>query len=106
MVAGVPCSVVSQWKVEDASTRRLMEHFYQHMLKGVDVATALRSSMLEMLDKKASIKQWAPFMVWGLPTVCLPDELLVSGDANIVLLKSGIELIESIRYTTIFMSMY
>lgn len=98
MVAGVPCSVVSQWKVEDGSTAQLMTLFYQHLLQGLNVATALRSSMQEMLDNGSSIRQWAPFMVWGLPTVCLPDELL-SEDAGIGLLRKGEELIDSNRFS-------
>ena len=75
MIAGVPCLVVSQWKVNDAVAPKLMESFYTSLRKGMDVASALRLAMCQMLEEKQPLYAFAPFLVWGLPTVCLPKEL-------------------------------
>jgi CHAT domain-containing protein len=56
MVAGVPCSVVSQWPVEDGSTAQQMKFLYQKLLEGMNVATVLQSSMKQMLDNGYNIK--------------------------------------------------
>jgi hypothetical protein len=50
--------------------------FYLYLKKGKDVASALRSSMLDMLNKKEEVYKWGMFLVYGLPTVKLPKELL------------------------------
>jgi CHAT domain-containing protein len=82
MIAGVPCVVASLWNVADQSTSDLMRRFYSLMRTGkLDVASALRSSMLDMLkpnkDRKGPfhVRDWAPFAVWGVPTLRIPDSL-------------------------------
>ncbi|CAM6059367.1 unnamed protein product [Sphagnum tenellum] len=81
MIAGVPCVVVSQWKVFDSSTCDLMKGFYQKLREGEDVSSALRAAMLEMHEAKHKVQEWAPFVVCGLPTVCIPWELQ-AGDSS------------------------
>jgi CHAT domain-containing protein/Tfp pilus assembly protein PilF len=48
-VAGCPTTVVSQWKVESASTTELMLAFHRNLKKGQSKATALRSAALKLL---------------------------------------------------------
>jgi len=78
MIAGVPCVVVSQWKVDDSSTCDLMKGFYQELRSGKDVSSSLRATMLQMLKAKCKVYEWAPFVVCGLPTICLPTILQVA----------------------------
>jgi hypothetical protein len=80
MIAGVPCTVVSQWKVKDSLTPDLMKNFYQNLRMGEDVASSLRAAMLQMLKDKHNVHVWAPFVVCGLPTIRLPAELLGTVD--------------------------
>jgi CHAT domain-containing protein len=68
---GVPCVVVSQWKVDDSSTCDLMKVFYQELRSGKDVSSFLCATMLQMLKVKCKIYEWAPFVVCGLPTIRL-----------------------------------
>jgi hypothetical protein len=75
MIAGVPCVVVSQWKVGDEATCQLMKGFYQELRSGKDVSSSLRAAMLNMIKDEGKVHEWAPFFVCGLPTVCLPTEL-------------------------------
>lgn len=81
MIAGVPAAVVSQWKVSDVGSPRLMKAFYENLHRGQDVATALQSAMLQLSSDPDSgsannVFEWGSFLVWGLPTVQLPKELL------------------------------
>lgn len=76
MIAGVPAAVVSQWKVSDVGSPKLMKAFYEHLQQGQDVATALQSAMIQLSnDPTSDIFEWGPFLVWGLPTVQLPKEM-------------------------------
>ncbi len=77
MIAGVPCVVVSQWKVADSSTYDLMKGFYEELRSGKDVSSSLRATMLQMLKLKFKVYEWASFVVYGLPTICLPTKLQV-----------------------------
>ncbi|KAL3689802.1 hypothetical protein R1sor_016111 [Riccia sorocarpa] len=74
LIAGVPCTVASLWKVDDNATADLMATFYEELSKGNDVATALRSTMLRGLSKY-EVKDWAPFVVSGVPTLRIPHGL-------------------------------
>ncbi|KAL3683022.1 hypothetical protein R1sor_001044 [Riccia sorocarpa] len=62
LIAGVPCTVASLWKVDDIATANLMARFYDELSKGNDVATALRCAMLQGL-REHEVKNWAPFVV-------------------------------------------
>jgi hypothetical protein len=81
MIAGVPCVVVSQWKVDDSSTCDLMKGFYQELRSGKDVSSSLRATMLQKLKAKCKVYEWAPFVVYGLPTICLPTKLQVGNSS-------------------------
>lgn len=83
LVAGVPCVVASQWKLEDKSGSKLMRKFYEELSGGSDAATALRGAMLSMKPRESSpakiassIRNWGGYLVWGLPTVTLPPSML------------------------------
>ncbi|MET0626217.1 MAG: CHAT domain-containing protein [Pyrinomonadaceae bacterium] len=71
-VAGVPASVVSQWKVADDSTSELMVEFYRQLKSatprgGVSKAEALRRAQLKLLadGKHSHPYYWAPFVLMG-----------------------------------------
>lgn len=66
-VAGVPSTVVSQWKVEAASSTALLVSFYRHMKRRPSLAAALRAAALET---KADPRYehpfyWAPYILVG-----------------------------------------
>jgi len=80
MIAGVPAAVVSQWEIGDSSSPILMKAFYENLKYGKDVASALQSAMIQLSSdqlesENADIFGWGPFLIWGLPTVHLPEEL-------------------------------
>jgi len=77
LISGVPSTIVSNWKVHDASAPILMTGLYRAMTHGMDVASALRASMMDMINKNYCIHKWAPFIVMGLGTVTLPEQFLV-----------------------------
>jgi CHAT domain-containing protein len=70
-VAGVPCAVLSQWKVEAASTRELMVAFHKPLSGSlrppVSKAQALRQAELQVLRKAATSHPfyWAGFVLIG-----------------------------------------
>lgn len=71
-VAGVPTTVVSQWKVESSSTRDLMVGFHRYLKgagnkPGLPKAEALRQSVLSLLKKPATNYPfyWAGFVLIG-----------------------------------------
>ncbi len=67
-VAGVPSTVVSQWKVESASTRDLMLQFHRGLQTGkASKAEALRQSALSLLRNPATNHPfyWAGFVLIG-----------------------------------------
>jgi CHAT domain-containing protein len=66
-VAGVPTTVVSQWKVESSSTAQLMRTFYERWMGGQSPARALQSAARKLLqnDRYAHPFFWAPFVAIG-----------------------------------------
>jgi CHAT domain-containing protein len=77
LISGVPSTIVSKWKVDDESAPSLMTGLYRAMTHGMDVASALLASMMDMINKNYCIHKWAPFVVMGLGTVTLPEQFLV-----------------------------
>lgn len=68
MYAGSPRVVASLWRVDDFATVRLMQRFYQLMLKeGKTPPAALRQAQTEMLrEKRWSLPYfWAAFLIQG-----------------------------------------
>jgi len=68
-LAGVPTTVVSQWKVESASTAKLMINFHRHLkdANGASKAQALRQAALDLLKDKSYQHPfyWAGFVMIG-----------------------------------------
>jgi len=73
-VAGSPTSVVSQWKVDSASTTALMLEFHRNLRAGVksprnnvSIAQALQAASLKLLRQREYRHPfyWAPFVVVG-----------------------------------------
>ncbi len=65
--AGVPTQVLSQWKVSDESTARLMGEFYKQIANGKSPSEALRSASLTLkqMPEYAHPYYWAPFICVG-----------------------------------------
>ncbi|TSC29338.1 CHAT domain-containing tetratricopeptide repeat protein [Corallococcus sp. Z5C101001] len=68
LVAGAETVVMSLWKVDDATTRTLMETYYRHLLAGQGLATALREAMRELRQAQPHPHYWAPFIAMGRDT--------------------------------------
>ena len=70
-VAGAPATVVSQWKVESASTRELMLGFHQRLMPSskakMTKAEALRQAALKLMKNPATSHPfyWAAFVLMG-----------------------------------------
>lgn len=68
-IAGVPSIVVSQWKVESASTRDLMVNFHRSLLSPVRVSKSesLRQASLKMMKNPETSHPfyWASFIMVG-----------------------------------------
>lgn len=98
MIAGIPATVVSQWKICDKASSRLMEAFYKKLRCGQEVAKALQSAMLELSNDQGSksaigIFEWGPFLMWGLPTVKLPKELWTENARKTIRAREQAELL-------------
>ena len=69
MYAGVPAMVVSLWEVNDASTSRLMQSFYQNLAKGMPKDEALRQAKLDYITSVGNLAAhpafWSPFILIG-----------------------------------------
>jgi hypothetical protein len=52
-------------KVNDETTRSLMEAYYTHLLAGQGRATALREAMRSLRAKEPHPYYWAPFIALG-----------------------------------------
>ena len=69
LAAGASSLGVSLWPVDDRATAELMTQFYARYAAGEGAARAMRGAMRAMLEArdKWSPKQWAAFVVYGLP---------------------------------------
>ena len=65
MVAGAETVVMSLWKVDDDSTRLLMESYYRDLLAGQGRASALREAMRALRVTHPHPHDWAPFIALG-----------------------------------------
>jgi CHAT domain-containing protein len=71
LYAGAASLLVSQWRVDDASTARLMEDFYSELAKGKAPAIALRSAQVAFLHSfttQTALRHpfyWAGFQIIG-----------------------------------------
>jgi CHAT domain-containing protein len=65
VVAGAETVVMSLWKVDDDSTRLLMETYYRNLLAGQGRASALREAMRSVRESRPHPHHWAPFIALG-----------------------------------------
>ncbi len=65
VVAGAETLVTSLWKVNDETTRELMESYYGNLLAGQGRAEALRTAMQALRQKHPHPYFWAPFIAIG-----------------------------------------
>jgi len=69
MYAGVPSIVMTLWEVNDNSTARIMQLFYQKLYEGENKAQALQAAKKEYIEKSKGIAAhpffWAPFIQFG-----------------------------------------
>jgi CHAT domain-containing protein len=65
VVAGAETVVMSLWKVNDGTTRTLMESYYRNLLAGKGRAAALHEAMLALREQKPHPYYWAPFIAIG-----------------------------------------
>jgi CHAT domain-containing protein/tetratricopeptide (TPR) repeat protein len=68
LVAGAETVVMSLWKVNDETTRALMEAYYRNLLAGQGRATALREAMRALRLTQGHPHYWAPFITMGRET--------------------------------------
>jgi CHAT domain-containing protein len=68
LVAGAETVVMSLWKVNDGTTRDLMEAYYRNLLEGQGRAAALREAMRELRQTQTHPHYWAPFIAMGRDT--------------------------------------
>ncbi|EFJ25667.1 hypothetical protein SELMODRAFT_413528 [Selaginella moellendorffii] len=77
-ISGVPSVVISLWNVKDKSTQVLMKKIYWNLVQGMDIASALREAVVEMIEandgsqKLYDVSHWAAFIVSGSPFTTLP----------------------------------
>jgi CHAT domain-containing protein/tetratricopeptide (TPR) repeat protein len=64
-LAGAETVVMSLWKVNDDTTRQLMEAYYRNLLEGQGRAAALREAMRALRLSHPHPHYWAPFIVLG-----------------------------------------
>lgn len=79
--AGAQALVVSLWMVDDTSTARLMQHFYEGLADGESVGSALRGAQLAIKEELPHPYYWAPFIAVGNVLLRLPLKDLVLQDA-------------------------
>jgi CHAT domain-containing protein len=65
VVAGAETVVMSLWKVNDDSTRLLMDAYYRNLLAGQGRASALREAMRSLRASRPHPHHWAPFIALG-----------------------------------------
>jgi len=65
VVAGAETLVTSLWKVNDETTRELMEGYYNNLLAGQGRSAALRQAMRALRQRHPHPHFWAPFIAIG-----------------------------------------
>jgi CHAT domain-containing protein len=68
IAAGAETVVTSLWKVNDETTRELMEAYYRNLFAGQGRATALREAMRALRRTQPHPHYWAPFIALGQDT--------------------------------------
>jgi CHAT domain-containing protein len=65
VTAGAETVVTSLWKVNDDTTRALMEAYYRHLLEGKGRGSAMHEAMRLVRQSGPHPHYWAPFIVVG-----------------------------------------
>lgn len=67
LYAGAKNLLVSQWKVSDESTAKMMVDFYEHVLSGSNKTISLREAKLALINDERFSQPyyWAPFVLIG-----------------------------------------
>jgi CHAT domain-containing protein len=65
VVAGAETLVVSLWRVDDETTRAMMERYYRQLLAGRGRAEALEEAMRSLRAEHPHPHFWAPFIALG-----------------------------------------
>ncbi|WP_434391737.1 CHAT domain-containing protein [Melittangium boletus] len=65
VIAGAQTVVTSLWRVNDETTRHLMELYYRGLLEGQGRVTALHSAMKTLRQTHPHPAHWAPFIAIG-----------------------------------------
>ncbi|MCP4438965.1 MAG: CHAT domain-containing protein [Aureispira sp.] len=69
MYAGIPSMIASLWQVNDASTAKIMQDFYQILATGSTKDKALRQAKLTYLENAKGLAThpafWSPFVLLG-----------------------------------------
>ncbi|MES2715166.1 MAG: CHAT domain-containing protein [Pseudomonadota bacterium] len=65
LLAGAPTVLASLWMVDDQSTARLMQAFYQRLAAGERPAAALRAAQMALAASGAHPFHWAAFALHG-----------------------------------------
>ncbi|MGI9543037.1 MAG: tetratricopeptide repeat protein [Cyclobacteriaceae bacterium] len=64
-VAGAQSMIISLWKVDDQTTQKMLEYFYQAWLKGVDKRTAFKQAQLKVREAYPYPYYWGAFVMIG-----------------------------------------
>lgn len=67
MASGIPTIIASSWEVDSGVTARLMDQFYEQMLKGYSVSESLRKAAMLIRNEPqfAHPFYWAAFSTFG-----------------------------------------
>ena len=64
--SGARSVLVALWAVEDSATKKLMNSFYHHLVRGESASESLHQAMKWMrANGYSDVRQWAPFMLIG-----------------------------------------
>ena len=67
-LAGARTAITSLWRVDDATTRRLMELFYSALwIEGEPAASALWAAKTRLRREGADVRDWAAWVLSGDP---------------------------------------
>ncbi|XP_028399353.1 tetratricopeptide repeat protein 28-like [Dendronephthya gigantea] len=72
--SGARAVLVALWQIDDAATMEIMIEFYDKMVNGCSVCSALRHAMVAM-KKKYPPSAWSPFQVIGEDIVLTYEEI-------------------------------
>jgi len=71
LYAGVPGIVMSQWSINDKSSKKIMSYFYEYLNNGLSKARALQKAKMNYLQNADGLTAnpyfWAGFVVIGNP---------------------------------------